>query len=405
MPGVRKEAGPTGRFQGWHFDARHRRRWFWGTHDRDETLRMARRLEDDALQVRLGYRPAPKPADLHRDRSVKKTVQEYLAWGAAHGGRGGRPWSLEHAHHRKNLLRWWVDRLGLAIMADLDGIMPRAEVALLNLYKRGRAGKTICNYTEALRAFCRWCVEREYLSENPLTGLVPFDTTPKTRRRALTAAELKRLLAVAPPWRRLLYETAAASGLRRGELMALRVKHLDTKRGGLRLEGAWTKNRKDGFQYLPKSLVKRLARAKRGKHPGDRLLRVPYETGKWIKRDLKKARIPQSTEAGEIDFHALRVAYVTFVLEAGASAKEAQVLARHSTLALTMETYARAREDRLADLAEAVGQTVAGGPACVTRVPSHKGGAGGEDTTSCNEGHLRLAEVVPPRGVEPLSPE
>jgi hypothetical protein len=52
------------------------------------------------------------------------------------------------------------------------------------------------------------------------------------------------------------------------------------------------------------------------------------------------------------------VAYVSFVLEAGASAKEAQALARHSTPDLTMNVYARARDTRLAEVAEKVAEQV-----------------------------------------------
>ena len=53
---------------------------------------------------------------------------------------------------------------------------------------------------------------------------------------------------------------------------------------------------------------------------------------------------------GKVDFHACRVAYISLLFEAGVSTKEAQTLARHSTLDLTLNTYARTREDRLTKL-------------------------------------------------------
>jgi hypothetical protein len=62
---------------------------------------------------------------------------------------------------------------------------------------------------------------------------------------------------------------------------------------------------------------------------------------------------------------------------------------------LGYRTPARARQDRLADLAEAVGQTVARGSACITtRVPSPKGGTQGEDVSGNSERKLRRAEVA-----------
>jgi len=60
--------------------------------------------------------------------------------------------------------------------------------------------------------------------------------------------------------------------------MSLRVKHLDTERNGLRLEARWTKNRCDGWQPLPKVLVKALTATAKGKAQEDPLLFVARET-------------------------------------------------------------------------------------------------------------------------------
>jgi hypothetical protein len=104
--------------------------------------------------------------------------------------------------------------------------------------------------------------------------------------------------------------------------------------------------------------VTELSEKSDGKAKNDPLLYVPSHPGRDLEVDLKAAGIPKHTEDGKIDFHALRVAYVSFVLEAGASAKEAQTLARHSTPDLTMNVYARARDTRLSEVAEKVGEQV-----------------------------------------------
>jgi integrase len=57
---------------------------------------------------------------------------------------------------------------------------------------------------------------------------------------------------------------------------------------------------------------------------------------------LKSAEIEKWTDEGKVDFHSLRVSCVSWILEAGASAKEAQELARHSTPSLTLNTDGRA---------------------------------------------------------------
>ena len=59
-----------------------------------------------------------------------------------------------------------------------------------------------------------------------------------------------------------------------------------------------------------------------------------------------------------MDFHACRVAYINLIMESGATAKEAQELARHATPHMTMNVYGRAREDRLALAVENVANRI-----------------------------------------------
>ena len=63
----------------------------------------------------------------------------------------------------------------------------------------------------------------------------------------------------------------------------------------------------------------------------------------------------------KIASHALRTCFVTLAYEAGANHKEAQELARHSTLTLTDNTYGRTRNERLAKVAETVADRVLSG--------------------------------------------
>ena len=244
MAGIREEPSQrTGKYQGWFINAHGKRTYFRGTTSKAKTRQMANRLEDEHRQIRLGYRPAPQSAEKHRSRLYAEIMAEYLAWGEAQGGRGGRPWGATHARNRRMHLGWWQKCLGINSLVDLDGILPRVEKELQKLQSKGRTGKTISNYAEALGAFCDWCVQRGYLAEDPLKALAPFDTTPQTRRRAMTAQEIKQLLLACAPHRRLCLETAFMSGLRANELRNLAFKHLDTKRCGLHLDARWTKNR------------------------------------------------------------------------------------------------------------------------------------------------------------------
>ncbi len=94
-------------------------------------------------------------------------------------------------------------------------------------------------------------------------------------------------------------------------------------------------------------------------------------------RTVRAAGIPKTTPAGKVDFHALRVAYTTFIWETGATTKEAQSVARHSDPRLTANTYGRTRLHSLQGRAEALGAMVLPPDASQIRAKRKAVGAGG----------------------------
>lgn len=375
MAGVRKKPKQSGKYEGWFVDWRGKRKFFVGTKKKTETLHMAQRLEDEHRQIRLGYRPPPTAADLHSKRDYTDVRDEYLAWGESQGGRGGRAWAPKHTQNRRRHLTWWGKQLGLVYLRDLEGVLPQVEHHLRQMQRAGRTPKTVASYADSLLTFCKWCLQRKYLDENPLAGMARFDDTPQSYRRLATEEELRQILAVAPPHRRLLYEAAFLSGLRANELRQLTVHHLDLENNGVRLDAEWTKNRKPGFQPLPGPLLAQLlcfaesgeperlyqqhykskeARGCRPSIPDNPLLFVPWHTYRVLEKDLKKAGIPKHNPKGKLDFHALRVAYINMVIESGATVKEVQVLARHTAPTITFNTYGRVKPERLAATVEKI---------------------------------------------------
>jgi len=373
--GVRRKPSSSGRYQGFFTDEHGKKRYFTGSTGKVETRQIARKLEDDCRQVRLGYREPRQSHFKYRDRLFVETTGEYLEWGKAQGGHKGRPWSIFHANRKKRDLEIWSGLLGLRVLADLDNLLPRVERAIQGLSKDGKAGKTIANSIESLRSFIAWCVKRHYLSADPLADLGKIDTTPRSRYRALTIDETYRLLKAAPEYLRLTYVVAMLTGLRASELRSLTQAHLDTVNMGLRLEAAWTKNREAGFQPLPARLIRQLqAFADSGVvpelyrqfytnfvFPQNALLYVPSHPARELDKHLEASGIPKRTPEGKIAFHALRTSFVTFSYEAGASDLEAQRLARHSTPALTANVYGRTREPRLAEITQRMADRVLSG--------------------------------------------
>lgn len=75
-------------------------------------------------------------------------------------------------------------------------------------------------------------------------------------------------------------------------------------------------------------------------------------TSRWLKIDLAAAEIPfRDAEGKQVDFHALRVSFISNLARAGVAIQVARDLARHSTVELTSRVYTRLE---LRDLAGAV---------------------------------------------------
>jgi len=341
----------------WRFqytDWQGKRKGASGTTSRKETEKLAARVQADQESIKKGWKAPPKKSDA--PRSFRDTADEYLDWGSTQGGRKGRPWSDEHHYKRKGFLEWWENRLGLRLVSDLEGCLPRVEKALRELLKKGRTGRTASAYTEGIAAFCDWCVDRGYLDNDPLKGMAPFDRTPRSPRRDLSPDEIKSLLKSSPPERQLVYITAICSGLRANELRSLRMKHLDTNQGGLHLEPEWTKARKPGFQPLPTQLVHKLVvQGKKNLDPETPLLEVPVHQDREFNKDIKAAGIPKQNPRGIAVFHSLRNTFCTLVDQAGATPAEGQAMARHASLQMTYSIYTKTRSERLKALAEQIG--------------------------------------------------
>ncbi len=148
--------------------------------------------------------------------------------------------------------------------------------------KDGRAPKAAMNYAESLVSFFNWCVDMEYLHTNPLARFKRMVTTPVTKRRAMTPSEVKRILNVAPAYRRILYEVAFTTGLRARELRTLTMDDLDLERCGLIIKADRAKSRKGAFHQIPQRLAEDLYRFALSGEPRDqtsaRCPKIPCST-------------------------------------------------------------------------------------------------------------------------------
>lgn len=106
---------------------------------------------------------------------------------------------------------------------------------------QGRSQAWVNRPVSQLRTMLTWAVKRGYLQTAPDFEI---DAEDYSRWRRVTPDEERRLLEVADPTLRALLILALDTGMRMGEMLALRVGDVDPAAGALRLRGATTKSSK-----------------------------------------------------------------------------------------------------------------------------------------------------------------
>ena len=214
------------------------------------------------------------------------------------------------------------------------------------------APKSVNNLMVVLKKALKDAVTWGYLATNPATEVrrVPV---PHKEMRALSAGEVKRFLAAAEPAYWLLFAVAVFTGLRRGELIALKWGDVDWEAGRLSVRRSLWKGR-----YMdPKSrrsirrvdLAPQVLEALREARPdgnGDSIkdqLIFSSSNGQPLEPDnlIKRRFLPalERAELPRIRFHDLRHTYASLLIQAGEHPKAIQQALGHASIQTTLDTY------------------------------------------------------------------
>ena len=178
-----------------------------------------------------------------------------------------------------------------------------------------------------------------------------FIKKPRTEHKEveiLSHEQIDRLLTEAGGQPRLLILTAALTGMRAGELMALRWSDVDLVEGKVSITRNYVRGRFETPKsrasvrsiVIPPMLVDELARAKDGA-PCELVftnsIGKPIEWNNFINREflplLKLAELPR------VKFHSLRHSYASTLVAAGEDLKFVQTQLGHSNLTMTLNIY------------------------------------------------------------------
>ncbi|MEM7093720.1 MAG: tyrosine-type recombinase/integrase [Actinomycetota bacterium] len=254
------------------------------------------------------------------------------------------------------------------------------------LQASGLGPGTIRNIRDVLRLVLQLAVRSGTLKSNPVVGV----KVAKSRRKEMVflgPTDIVRLASevARPPerYRRgerrrsgypeygMLVRTAAFTGLRAGELVALRRKAVDLRQRRLNvresaseargeLQIVATKTYEHRAVPVPGSLCSELADFVRDLDGDDFVWRSPeggaFRYGNWFKRHFKPAvlrsGLPPTTR-----FHDLRHSYAAMLISKGAHPRSIMERLGHSTITVTLDTYGHlfpgleaALDDQLDDL-------------------------------------------------------
>lgn len=297
---------------------------------RRDAQRIANKWETEANALRHGI------ADTKA--SLSDLVDEYIAYlaGSSHSHSDGTRTRLESV----------VEATSWQLASQISQLGIETTVRSLPNKRNGEplASRTQAHYLTAWKAFTKWLVHvRHALPSDPLAAVKKpqFSDDRRLVRRFLHPDEW-RWLKLTP--NALLYETAIQTGFRASEIAELTPSSLHDDH--LFLPGRHTKNKQDAIQYITTSL--------RDKLHGNLPFRLPSRLAEQLRDDLAIARfyagndgVPAAAaslvalnERGQtLDFHALRHTCGAWLAIHGTPPKVIQKVMRHSSIALTLDTY------------------------------------------------------------------
>ena len=351
------------------------------------------------------------PTDDHAKRPLKQHIADYRRHLTAKGN------TTSHIKLTISYIEKVVAGCKFRSIRDLSP--SRVTSWLADLRSEGRGLRTSNAYLAAIKGFSRWLVRDGRLTEDRLAHVAALNTKVDLRheRRTLKPAEISKLIAAAKtgkkfrsltgPDRAMLYHLAVTTGLRASELASLTPRSFDL--GGdpptVAVEAGYSKHRRRDV------LLRADVADAMNEYLSSRQLRDDERLwmGSWsrkgsaimIRKDLAAANIAYEDDAGRVfDFHALRHQFISSLAQAGVHPKEAQSLARHSTISLTMDRYTHLN---LVDLTGALDRLPAIAVEESESEPQALAATGTDDAQPSNVDDERAKKKVPtmvPRGTE-----
>lgn len=229
---------------------------------------------------------------------------------------------------------------------------------LLDRRNDGYSTSTLHGIRLTLSKAFQTAVELGYLEHNPASGIRLGERRPAEERKVLSPSEIRLLLAHLSEPCRTIVLVAVLTGLRIGEILALRWKRLDFQRATIEVmetfsDGQFgTPKTRSSRRVIPMSQAVRDAfdfhrAAFQGAQPDHVVFTTPKGTPLSPKNLYNRVLAPACDQTGlkRVSWHSFRHTNATLLGEVGESVKTAQSILGHSDIETTLNTYMHAVPD------------------------------------------------------------
>jgi len=184
------------------------------------------------------------------------------------------------------------------------------------------------------------CYFREMEQDEDMACMVPYPKEEKTLPKILSREELLLLFnSCQNPKHRVMFRLLYSSGLRRMELLRLRIEDIDTKDGKRRIRINKGKGGKDRYTVLSNKVLDELRRYYTTARPKTYLFnghRKGYPMSKEALRHALNAAVKRSGLKKKVNPHILRHCFASHALEDGMNIRTLQYLLGHSSIRTTL---------------------------------------------------------------------
>lgn len=323
------------------------------------TLAAAKAWRSEAqTQIRRGTLRGPSEVTI---AEAGKALVEGITNGSIRN-RSGHPYKPSVIRDYERSLRLYIrPELGAKKLSSLT----RADVQDFadRLLATGLDPSSVKNILMPLRVIYRRAFARSEVSINPTTGL-ELPAARGRRQRIADPVEAAALIEVLLPSERPLWALALYSGLRRGELWALRWEDVDLDAGVIHVRRSWDTHEGEiepksgaGARRVPIAAVLRRylleQKLRNGGRPEHRVLadasnelRNATTLTEWARRRWKAAGLKP------IGLHECRHTFASLMIAAEVNPKALSTYIDHASISITMDRYGHLMPGSEAEAAE-----------------------------------------------------